>query len=93
MLAMAALAGPQRTSWLHPGDVVDADKLFGKRRGVPALRASLISPNGSLQERTFFHVPRLSVSFAKAAPQWFRLAALPEVLNSFFISFSFSLVH
>ena len=77
MLAMAALAGPQRMSLLHRADVVDAEKLFGASGGVTALR---VGPHGGSRLRGF----GLHASFAKAAPQWFRVAALSEVLDSAF---------
>lgn len=68
---MAALAGPQRMSLLRMSHVVDAEKLFGASGGVTALR---VGPHGGSRLRGF----GLHASFAKAAPQWFRVAALSE---------------
>jgi hypothetical protein len=38
----------------------------------------LVAQNGGLRERRFFKVAGVNVSFAKAAPLWFRVAALSE---------------
>jgi hypothetical protein len=58
---------------------VDAEKLFGASGGVTALR---VGPHGGSRLRGFgLH--------AKAAPQWFRVAALSEVPYSAFSLFFF----
>ncbi|KAG0617394.1 hypothetical protein M758_5G187000 [Ceratodon purpureus] len=70
MMAMAAVAGPQRMCCSGRADVVDGEKLsFGRRGGVTALRVGLVARSAGFG---------MNVSHAKAAPEWFRLAARSE---------------